>query len=173
MLSLDQIDLPELADLLNQRDDGGYLDPSTGELYPVFDRQIIGLCDGDPVGVSSADTEGLVELGVGSGREVYRDMESFAKAVGDRHVRQQLVNALEGPKPMRAFRSVVHSTPERLGPTWEHFGNLRAQLRALDFLGTEQFDGDQLVDDAELAARRAQVVAEADAVLDRLGGAPL
>lgn len=174
MLTLDQIDLPELADMLDQRDQGGYLDPSTGELYPVFDGMIIGLGDGDAVDVWTADTEGLVELGGGSGREVYRDMESFAHAVGDRHVRQQLVNALDGPKPMRAFRTVVHSTAvhsdeDRLGPIWERFGNLCAQVRALDFLGGEH-GGERLVSETELDARRAQLLEEADACLAGLGG---
>lgn len=45
----------------------------------------------------------------------------------------------------------------------------RAQLRALDFLGAEQFEGEQLVADAELEAGRTEVVAEADALLDGLG----
>jgi len=171
MLNLDQIDLEELADLMDQRDDSGYLDPKTGEIYPVYDGVIIGLGeDGDPIDAWAADTEGFIALGGEGGRDVYRDMEHFASWVGDRRIRQQLTDALEGHKPMRAFRSVVHSTPEMLGPVWERFRNLRGQLRALDFLGTPDSSGERLVAEAEVEARRAHVVQEADTILEGLGG---
>lgn len=168
VLTLDQIDLSELADLMDQRDyHAGYLDPATGEIYPTFDGEIIGLDDVDPD--DGVDTSGFIALGGAGGRRVYLDMELFADSVGDSVIRRQLTSALEGRGPMRVFRSVVHSTPERLGPVWERFRNLRAQLRALDFLGAEQLDGEQLVADAELEARRAELVEEADALLDALG----
>lgn len=170
MLSLDQIDLEELADLMDQRDDSGYLDPETGEIYPVYDGVIIGLGeDGDPIDAWAADTEGFITLGGEGGRDVYRDMEHFASWIGDRRIRQQLTDALEGHKPMRAFRSVVHSTPEMLGPVWERFRNLRGQLRALDFLGTPPPGHEQLVADAAIEERRVQLVEEADALLAGLG----
>ena len=124
MFTLDQIDLSELADLLDQRDYGaGYLDPATGEIYPAFDGHIVGRDEDEPVDTGDADTDGLIALGGESGREVYRDMQSFTDAIGDRRLRDQLTSALDGPKPMRAFRSAVHSTPERLGSTWQQFRN--------------------------------------------------
>lgn len=170
MLTLDQIDLSELADLLDQRDYGaGYLDPATGEIYPAFDGQIVGRDEDELVDTGDADTDGLIALGGESGREVYRDMQSFTDAIRDRRLRDQLTSALDGPKPMRAFRSAVHSTPERLGSTWQQFRNLRAQVRALDFLGAERAGGEPLVSEVEVEGRRAQLVDEADACLAGLG----
>lgn len=174
MLQLDQIDLPELADLLAQHDfRAGYLNQGTGEVHPVFDGQIIGLDEDGPVDAYDAEVEAFIELGGEDGHHVFRDMELFADRVGDPRTRGQLNKSLEGPKPMRAFRSVVHSTPEILGRTWERFRSFRAQLRALDFLGEKEFGGAKLVADAELEERRAQLIGEADALLEGLGRGPL
>lgn len=45
-------------------------------------------------------------------------------------------------------------------------------MRALDFLGTPALGRDQLVADAEIEERRAQLIEEADALLEGLGRGP-
>lgn len=168
MLNLTQIDLLELGTLLDGRDDpSGYFDPDTGETYPVMDGQVIGLGDHDAdfPDEYSAEVADLVPLGGDAAHEVYRDMETFTELVGNGRVRHELRRALDGSSPFREFRRVVHSTPERIGPHYSAFSDIRSQLRALDFLM-----GRDVVAAFELEERRAQLLDAGDTVLASLGG---
>lgn len=166
MLRLDQIDILELGRLLDQRDDpSGYLDPETGELYPVFDGEIAGF--EDEFGGDDEAVEGFVPIDGDGGHRVYRDMAVFAEWVGDHRIRHELSNALDGPRPMRTFRDVVHAAPERVREHFDAFSEIRSQLRALDFLA-----GRDLVAAAELEERRVQLVDAGDALLDSISGGP-
>lgn len=168
MLTLTQIDLLELGTLLDGRDDpSGYFDPDTGETYPVIGGEVVGLGNGDTgfADEYSADVDDMVPLGGDAAHEVYRDMEIFAELVGDGRLRHELQHALEGPRPFREFRRVVHSTPERIGPHYSAFSDIRSQLRALDFLM-----GRDVVAASELEERRAQLLDASDTLLDSLRG---
>lgn len=168
MLTLTQIDLLELGTLLDGGDDpSGYFDPDTGETYPVIDGQVVGLGDndGDYPDEYSAAVDDMVPLGGDGGHDVYRDMELFTEWVGDGRVRYELSRALEGSSPMREFRRVVHSTPERIGRHYSAFSDIRSQLRAVDFLM-----GRDVVSISELEERRAQLIDAGDTLLESLGG---
>lgn len=165
MLRLDQIDILELGRLLDQREDpSGYLDPETGELYPVFEGEVIGFedeFDGDEA------VDAFLPVDGDGGHRVYRDMAVFAEWVGDHRIRRELSSALDGPRPMRTFRDVIYAAPERVREHFNAFSEIRSQLRALDFLA-----GRDLVAEQELEERRVQLVDAGDALLESISGGP-
>jgi mannose-6-phosphate isomerase-like protein (cupin superfamily) len=163
-LDFDAVDLSMLAELLEQGDYGaGYLDPATGEVYPAFEGEVLG-ADGEPVDLDETD---WMALGGEQSRDSYRDMQVFAEAVWDPTIRRRLLDALDGRGAFGRFRSVVHNTSERLGPTWNRFRDARSEIRAIEWLVDTGLVAQAAADNA-IAARSEQ----ADAVLEEVGARP-
>ena len=132
MLALGKIDLDDLARLLDERNYGaGYLNPATGEIRQVFADEF------DDYEEEEEEEERLgdwLTLGGENGHNVFRDMEIFTDAVGDRRTRRLLTEALAGPRPVRAFRHHVHTVPEMLGTITD--GDVQATADELtEYLG--------------------------------------
>lgn len=157
MLELRQIDLSMLAEMLGQHDYGAaYLDPTTGEIYPAFGGEVIG-ADDEPVDLDETD---WISLGGASSHETYDDMADFAAVVADPVVARRLDDALHGRGAFRRFRDVVYDTPQELGKVWNRFRDVRAEIRALDWLEAED-----LVDPAAIEETHAERRACAEAAL--------
>jgi hypothetical protein len=157
VLRLDAVELDELACWIDSRDYGSaYFDPVTGEVHPAFDGDVLG-ADGEPIDLDDVDWRPIG----GSSRPAYQDMETFADAVGDEVIARQLWSALGGKGAFRRFRDQVYRQPEQISRAWQRYRDLRAQIRALEWLQDEQ-----LVAEAEAVARSEQLEEEARRTLD-------
>ena len=157
VLRLDAVELDELACWIDSRDYGSaYFDPATGQVHPAFDGDVLG-ADGEPIDLDDVDWRPIG----GSSGPAYRDMETFADAVGDEAIARQLRWALGGKGAFRRFRDQVYRQPEHISRAWQHYRDVRAQIRALEWLQDEH-----LVSEAEAAARVEQLVEEARRTLE-------
>jgi hypothetical protein len=161
VLRLDAVELDELACWIDSRDYGvAYLDPATGEVHPAFEGQVLG-ADGEPIDLDDVDWRPIG----GSSGPAYRDMETFADAVGDEAVARKLWSALGGKGAFRRFRDQVYRQPEQISRAWQHYRDVRATMRALEWLQDER-----LVVEAEAVARVEQLAEEARRTLDLVAG---
>jgi len=65
--------------------------------------------------------------------EGYRDMEDFTLTVGDELLQRRLEQALDGKKPFRRFKDVLHHYPQERD-RWFQFEHDRLAQRVLDWL---------------------------------------
>ena len=153
MLKLEQVDVDMIETALGSQDwPGGYLDPETGAVYPVFEGEVMG-DDGDP---ADPDEESWIAIAPQGSREPYEDMVAFAEQVTDPGLRRSLDRALEGKGAFRRFRTVMYEdAPEETSRAWNDFRNARSELRALRWLA------DQDVVEAEELDERIRIVEEA------------
>lgn len=164
VLQLDDVDLAELATWIDNRDYcSAYLDPATGEVYPAFEGEVLG-ADGEPIDLDDVDWR---PIGGSSSREAYQDMEDFADAVGDPAVSGQLRTALGGKGAFRRFRDQMYRQPEEISRAWQRYRDLRATIRAVQWLQDEQ-----LVVEAEATARVEQLAEASRQTLDQVHAVP-
>lgn len=113
---------------------GGYLDLSTGSVFPdeVTDPATMGQ---DAAIDVDADPERYVWFDRHDGREGWQDMADFAARQTDPQLRARLEQSIHGTGAFRTFRDVVHDTG--LAEQWNIFSTDRQYGRARAFLAAE------------------------------------
>jgi hypothetical protein len=103
------VDLEQLADLLDAGPDsaGGRLDLVSGEVWPEFALEDIGVDDDD----EEDDPDRWLHVWPSGSRRAYDDMADFAAARTDERLRSQLGRALEGRGVFRRFKDVLFDWP--------------------------------------------------------------
>lgn len=142
MLDIDQVDLPTLAEALEDHSDDGswWIDPRTGALES-WSRAFADDPDDSPGERAFRRVQPL------DSSERYADMEDFVGRVTDRRARDLLARAIAGRGAFRRFKDTLHEFPE-LRTQWFTFHDARMARRAIEWLLAEG-----LV--AESAAERA------------------
>ena len=113
---------------------GGYLDVSTGAVFPheVTDSSTVGE---DAAIDVDADPERYVWFDRHGGREGWQDMAEFAARQPDPQLRARLEQSIQGTGAFRAFRDVVYETG--LAEQWNIFSTDRQYGRARAYLAAE------------------------------------
>ncbi|MCI0635059.1 MAG: nucleotidyltransferase domain-containing protein [Actinobacteria bacterium] len=147
MLDLQKIDLPALADALEDHSDEitWWFDPRSGGIE-AWSESFSSEAEGE-----HPDDRGLIPIeplpsGVG-----YRDMEEFITRVADARAKELLRRAIEGRGAFRRFKDTLLEYPE-LREIWFAFHDARIERRALGWLADEDIV-DREVAQREIALR--------------------
>ncbi|GAA5153397.1 hypothetical protein GCM10023340_35380 [Nocardioides marinquilinus] len=161
-LSLEKVDVETLAEFVDHQMWGAaYFDPTNGQVYPAFDGEVLDDA-GEP---TDPDDHDWLELGGGSSRPAYVDMETFTARLADRRLAERLEQALDGKGAFRRFRDTVYRDADGIvSRAWNAYATARSQQRALAWLGEQG-----LVDQAELDAAHAVLEAAAAGALREVG----
>ena len=132
MLALDGIDVEEIATALADQTDYEHrwlLDPRTGQV--TFWTSDTGIDGENPVDVDELD---LIPIDPLPSHVWFQDMADFADGISDSAAGRRLTQALQGRGPFRRFRNQVYEHhPELISP-WHALRDVRAQLRAVEWL---------------------------------------
>jgi len=128
------VDLEQLSGLIEgdpASNEGGFLDLQTGELTPAFmtDEAMVG--EDEALDVDAEPDRWLQVFCEGS-RAGWEDMATYAAAVADAHLREQLERAIEGKGAYRRFRDLIAG--EGLTQAWQEFSDERQMGRAREYL---------------------------------------
>jgi predicted nucleotidyltransferase len=121
MLDLEQVDLPSLADALEDHSPGTtwWFDPRTGETRL------------EPAG--STRDQSLIPVEPIPSRDAYADMEAFILRVLDRRARDLLERAMAGRGAFRRFKDALLDFQD-LREVWFAFHDARMERRAIGWL---------------------------------------
>lgn len=169
---LADIDVRGVADALDDAspETQWWYDPATGRVEPTLaDDLMLGLDDDE----DQRELSWVLVDSPGS-RAAYQDMVDFANAVGDPRASEILTRALEGRGAFRRFRDTLEQFDD-MRHCWLGYTRAASEQRAIDWLVDENLvTGDDTDTErnarsanmsagiADVAARRGQVVAEAD-----------
>ncbi|HEU4675827.1 MAG TPA: hypothetical protein VFS29_07565 [Motilibacteraceae bacterium] len=126
------VDLDSVADVIDSRGAGGWVDPSTGL---AADRDLV-----DPYDLDREEDEGdeqlpgWIELDALGSREAYQDMADFTGTVSEGGLRARLDRALRGERPFRRFADTLHQTDPDEVSRWYAFRDERRLGRARRYL---------------------------------------
>jgi hypothetical protein len=128
------VDLEELSGLIEgdpAGNEGGFLDLQTGELAPAFmtDEAMVGE---DAALEVDAEPDRWLQVFCEGSRAGWEDMATYAAAVADSHLREQLERAIEGKGAYRRFRDLIGD--EGLTQAWQDFSDERQMGRARAYL---------------------------------------
>ncbi len=157
MLDLKQIDLPSLAEALEDHSDEQtwWFDPQTGEVRSWSEYLSSEEEEGHP------GDRGLIPVEPLPSNVGYGDMEDFIGRVGDARARELLQRAIEGRGAFRRFKDTLLEFPD-LRADWFAFHDTRTERRALQWLA------DEGIVDPEIA--ETEMGRRADPELPELGG---
>jgi len=160
MLDLKQIDLPSLAEALEDHSDETtwWFDPQTGEVQPWSEY------------LSSEEDEqhpgerGLIRIEPLPPKVGYGDMEAFIGRVGDARARDLLQRAIEGRGAFRRFKDTLLELPD-LRAAWFAFHDARTERRVLEWLVDEGIVDTEIAE-TEIGRRHDPELPELGAGLD-------
>lgn len=130
------VDLADVAMHL-QGDDlmGGWrIDVLTGRWWPDDPSGMMG----EEPPAHWEDDERWLDVQPLGPREAWEDISAFIETVDDAALAARLREAIEGRRPVRRFKDLVHGT-ETLGRTWQRFSDERERGRARAWLAEQGF----------------------------------
>ncbi len=144
MLDLDGIDVEEVATALADQTDFEHrwlIDPRTGEI--AFWTSDTGIDGQNPVDLE--ELSHLILIDRLPSYVWYQDMVDFAEGISDRGAGERLSRALQGKGAFRRFRSELQQHHPDLISVWHAFSDVRAKVRAVQWLADEGLVDDDSV----------------------------
>ena len=142
MLSLDAIDVEEIATALAGQTDSDYrwlVNPATDEV--AFWTSDLGIDGENPVDLDELD---LIVIDPLPSYIWYQDMAEFADTITDERAGRRLARAIQGRGAFRRFKDELNEEYPGLLPAWYAFRDARAIRRAVEWLA----DNSLIDDDA-------------------------
>lgn len=153
---MERIDLGILAEAMHSRDAEAYVDPASQKVHIGYGGELF---DDDGEHMDEAPDDWVPVPTVDSS-DAYRDMDDFARAVGDSAARDRLLRALDRPGPFRAFRDAMYDADQQIRDAWGRYRDACEELRAAEWLGAEG-----ILPESELVAVTEERRREADVAL--------
>jgi hypothetical protein len=132
MLSLDSLDLDEIATALADQTDYEHrwlINPETGAI--AFWTRETGIDGHNPADLDELDMVCIDPL---PSHVWYRDMADFTERMTDERAGRRLTRAIGGKGAFRRFKDELHEEFPELLPAWYAFRDTRAKRRAVEWL---------------------------------------
>lgn len=132
------VDLDSVADVIDSRGEGGWIDRTSGfavegeygALVDLDDES--GHEDGDELG--DEESQRWIRLDSLGSREAFQDMADFTDGVSETRLRARLERALGGDRPFRRFADAIFGADEDELTRWNEFRSERRAGRARRYL---------------------------------------
>jgi hypothetical protein len=146
VLSIDKLDLSQIADALQDQTDYEHwflFNSETGEIG--FWTREGGIDGKTPVELDDLPEE-LIPIQSVPSYVWYGDMEDFINEVSDEQAARRLARAINGKGAFRRFRAELEDEYPHLSQVWHEFRDVRALRRAAEWLADNELIDQEAVD---------------------------
>lgn len=128
------VDLDSVADVIDSRGEGGWIDRTTGFAVQGDYGSLAYLDDDGGDGDGEEESERWIRLDSLGSREAFQDMADFTDSVSEPPLRARLERALGGDRPFRRFADAIFGADEDELTRWNGFRSERRVGRARRYL---------------------------------------